>query len=269
MKHPLITVVCLSFAILLLGAGCGSSETATPTDEQTPTTTETVVQRQPVDSEPVEEALDFCENQGHAVTFVFDQTTKANRMYCAFEENVGCDVLDYYGGRCAPSTAVTIELPIVAHVSFCPNTEEPVCGEDVRTYTNQCIANAQGVRAMHDGPCTEADRAVATTPAPSDSESGGTTNDTPPPTGPDGTANTAWLNPLVNLLSKNADARIEKCSLGGETLYYQEEHCPDCFSTLYRESGDILCFPHNDLTDDCPAGFDRDSRTSCQTIWQN
>lgn len=257
----------LLLGMLVIGAGCGTDQPPEEiqTDER-PAAAAPVIKKQPRNDEPIEEALDFCEAQGHAVTFVFDPISKTNRMYCEFQKNIGCDALDYYRRRCTTNTAIAIRLPDIEHVSFCPDQEEPVCGEDGRTYINQCIANQQQVRAIHDGPCTKADIASpVSTPSESEQPSRiGTSN-----LESDGSADTTWLNPLINLLSKKPNARIEECTYDGQTLYYQEESCPECFGTLYSQSGAILCFPHNDLTNECPPSFSVDARSSCRVIWEN
>ena len=254
--------------LLLAGAGC-SSGTAKDTEQtQPPTSTKPIVRKQPV-TDPTETALDFCESQGYNIIFTFDEVTKTNDMFCAFTANTGCEALDYYRGACLPSTSVAIGVGLegLENIRTCDRTELPVCGEDGNTYINQCIANLQQIRIIHTGACTGEDKKTEgfiPTTLP------GSTDETPIVKKTAYTQeSTLWLNTLANLLIQKKGSKIEKCTFGGDVLYYQEEGCPTCFSTLYNATGSIICFPDNDLAGSCPIHFNKDVRSSCSVIWNN
>lgn len=64
----------------------------------------------------------------------------AKGSYCDFPESNQCGRTDL-GGTCKP-------LP-----KFCTREYKPVCGCNGQTYSNECIANRQGVSVEYTGPC--------------------------------------------------------------------------------------------------------------------
>jgi putative hemolysin len=269
MKH-LTRSLCLLGLLLLVGAGCGPGAQENTSESQTTTSTATAVRKPPA-VDPSVAALDYCESQGYSIIFTFDEVAKTNRMFCAFTKTAGCEAIDYYRGSCVPSTSVAIDVGPegLENIRTCDRTELPVCGEDGNTYINQCIANLQQIRILHSGACTAEETANASQQQTTIQQPQGTPSIEDIQKGTYTQESTLWVNTLANLLSQKEGSRIEKCTFGDDALYYQQEGCPDCFSTLYNSGGDIICFPHNDLAGTCPAYFNKNARTSCTLIWEH
>ncbi|MFH1287022.1 MAG: Kazal-type serine protease inhibitor [Candidatus Magasanikbacteria bacterium] len=283
MKKIILSIGIMNL-LLLLGVGCSSGRTPSAVETVPPvtTTTQEVIIRKPPSTDPVDEALDLCEAQGYTIVFRFDEIKKSNDIYCAFSETSGCHILDFYTGRCNVSTTISFSTGTeeLENLRTCGPSEHPVCGADGHTYINVCIANIQKIEIIHDGACSpeETEQLLAVgTQAPIVKEGFPTTISSGEPrssgagsaAGTVTTANTLWLNTLANLLSQTENTSIEKCAFGEKIHYYQEEGCPNCFSTLYNDSGAVICFPHNNLDNSCPNYFNKDYRSACTQIWKN
>ncbi len=279
----LITPALFASMFLLLGAGCFSS---------TPEPKPAVQSDDIVSSTPMQEAYLFCTTKGYTVHIERGPDSLNGHVYCQFDEARSCPAFEYLSGDCdidsadgqLPSeTAAIIEesdLVLSSGPRFCPAFAEPVCGEDGRTYVNDCVAELQGVNVTEEGACasyvtlegvadeTDASgrkvRTVRPTPSRTvrDSSSGSTSSRTRdvPASSPD------WLDVLVALMKGDASlttASVDSCKVGSRTYYVQRGD----FSVLYDTRGQAMCYPGRDVYDTCPESFTKGEFT-CQQIWK-
>lgn len=63
-------------------------------------------------------------------------------------------------GSLTPTTEPTaVPFPIGGEIPFCTDEYLPVCGVNLRTYANRCVAEAQAkVTVRHAGPCRPDER---------------------------------------------------------------------------------------------------------------
>jgi len=296
---PTLSRITLGIACLFLvvvGTGCGDDE---PETQEIPELTRGKVITQPTDTDIFNLALDACEESGYEGLMHFDDETKETTIYCAFTETTGCDVLAFQAGACGPGNAITLpaRAALAGNIRTCDTSENPVCGEDGNTYVNECIALLQKVSIKKEGVCGPEDKAVLVKDVETvkkqlaaSGETGGTSggngsgggNSGSNGSGSSGSAGgpgnglgggvspDRWVPFLVTTMASPntlGGARIEKCTLGSRTVYYQQDSCPECFSTLYDRGGNVLCYPHNDITNKCPGNFDKDNRSSCELLW--
>jgi len=71
---------------------------------------------------------------------------------------------------------------------------------------------------------------------------------------------TTYLTSIIDNKTNTTATVQEMCTYGTTRVFYLEENCPHCFSTLYNNDGEVLCHPHNDIAGECPDFFDRDRR---------
>jgi len=289
-KKVLLGAACLFMVIA--GTGCGEDE---PPPE-IPELTKGIVITQPTDTDIFNTALDACESGGHEGLMHYDKETQETTIYCAFTETTGCGVLAYHAGACGPGNAVALpaRASLGANIRTCDTSEKPVCGEDNNTYVNECIAALQQIVVKKDGVCDPADnpvlikdietvkKQIASSGGSSSSGNSGSTGSRSSggssSSGNSGGSDSLgggvnpdrWVPFLVTIMASpntRGGARIEKCRLGSRTIYYQQDSCPECFSTLYDRGGNVMCYPHNDITNTCPSSFDKNNRTSCELLW--
>ncbi|MFH1946926.1 MAG: Kazal-type serine protease inhibitor [Candidatus Magasanikbacteria bacterium] len=261
-------------SLLILGAGCGEQKP----DPQTTTTTSTptIVIKQPI--KPDDPAEDFCKNNGHELIVRFDQETQSSKSFCRFSDMTECSVRDLYQGTCSPGQDLVNKADSTEAVNIfavCETTYKPVCGQDKLTYTNSCLAQIQGIIISHEGVCTEGQTTFSLNGASKSATSQTETNTEAepfselPPT--IDTSMPAWMSVVKDFVlsspPNNPRAFIEKCSIGGNIYYFQSDGCTDCFSTLYNENGNAICYPSNDLGNECPGSFTNKYRPGCARIW--
>ncbi|OIO19494.1 MAG: hypothetical protein AUJ37_02650 [Candidatus Magasanikbacteria bacterium CG1_02_41_34] len=268
--------------IVLVGAGCGSSNSGDTTSTSTDSATSTHdVVKKPEGVEPIDYAIEACQNNGYDIIFKYDNDTKTSYTYCQFQSGYACEAVSYITGTCTTTSTNRMYLVttdgVPQNIRTCTSEEKPVCGKDGITYVNSCIAGLQRVDINHVGVCTEAEQQAAAgkadNAAGSSSSSGSSSsvsNSIGTATAPTN-ANTAWLKHLNAIASgKNSGASSpikEECVYGTNRVYYMVESCPNCFSTLYNTNGDVICHPHNDIANECPSYFNKDNRsTNCKRI---
>ncbi len=261
--------------MLLAGAGCSGNTTPTPT-------TDTTTREQ--------QAYVYCANKGHVPKIRFDSETNRNRLFCTFEDGRECDALAFFNKQCDPKDLpeqpdINTSLTPPESRFHCEPIAKPVCTTDSQTYTNRCIAEAQGKEVKYEGVCSEQDEpfVLEAPPEPpsktrsSGSSSSRTTTQTtnPPasnttqPTTPSQNTNTAapeWTNTLIALLQNSASSHpvtLYQCPSGSATYYYQKEDCANCFNILYNSSGESVCYPGMNDTE-CPTW----RQSSCKEIWK-
>lgn len=189
---------------------------------------------------------------------------------------------------------------------FCEPIAEPVCGVNGRTYSNECIAEQQAVPVQYEGTCDpsieptspptvydpnpfkevdvqETQSANSGANGTSLSNDGNSSQGTIPqqsaPQAPAQQVDQApiytdegipdWLAVPFSLIDGNqsvTEAWVERCRVAGATYYLQVENCEDCFSTLYDESGTLMCNPSHDLNGSCPGSFQNGKPGSCIVI---
>jgi len=272
------TIITLSIlSLLILGAGCGQ-QSPTTSEEQTTATT-TVIIKQP--ARPDDPAEKFCKDSGYELIIRFDQETQSSKSFCRFPDISECDASDFYNGTCLPGQNTSIqqsddlEKEDINVFTACSTEYLPVCGQDQVTYTNSCLAQIQGIIISHEGSCIESN---LTTPAPIINSGQKTVStkttvedsfsDLPP------TADTSALNWMaivkdfmLSAPPNNPRSFIEKCNYSGAVYYFQSDGCADCFSILYNENGDTVCYPSNDLNGSCPGSFSNKNRPGCTRFW--
>lgn len=257
----------------LLGAGCiGQQPVAEPVEQ-------VVIKKQPEGQiSAFEQALNYCERQGNRIIFEYDNEQQDNIAYCVFSNSTGCEVADYYTGRCTRGAdAVPVDVPDmqdVLSIRECTTEEVPVCGVDGNTYLNSCIAQLQGIRVSHDGACAlPPGDVVAVTVEEEQKIAKLNTSIKQSKTQPqvDDNGIPSWLNIVMGITGQTSgvSAQLERCSVESKTTYYFVEDCPNCFSTLYKPSGEVICHPHNDMNNACPDTFDINKRgTYCSEVWK-
>jgi len=274
MKKIILSLFLLSLIFVI--SGCGKDATM-ETSETTPTTTIPVVKKQP--TEPENLAENFCKNSGHELIIRFDQKTQHSKSFCRFSDMTECDANDFYLGNCLPGEGAlpkqTKPKEDINIFTACGTEYEPVCGQDELTYTNNCLAQIQGIIISHQGACVSGKTTVAPdyktnskTPSTKPKPEEESFSDLPPTVD---TSVPSWMGVVKDfILSSSANspkAFIEKCNYGDETYYFQSDGCADCFSILYNKDGDSICYPSNDLNGDCPGSFTNKYRPGCTRIW--
>ncbi|MBT4153773.1 MAG: hypothetical protein HOE53_03930 [Candidatus Magasanikbacteria bacterium] len=286
MKYLKYTALFASL-LLVFGFGCSS---------KTPAETRVAQNDDIVSSTPMQEAYLFCTTQGYSVHIERSAESLSGHVYCQFDEARSCPAFEFLSGDCdvenadgqlpAETAAIIDEsdLSISTGPRFCPSVAEPVCGEDSRTYVNDCVAELQGVEIIHEGACenpvilddpaSETDasgrkrRTVRSTntsrkTSSGSSSSGSTSQSTDrevTPESPD------WIDSLIALLRADASlstASIDSCKAGSRTYYLQRGN----FSALYDTRGQVICYPGRDVHDTCPESY-RDGEFRCQEIWK-
>jgi len=265
MKQKVVFTVI--FLILFLGAGCSSGKGNTTTS-----TTKVVINKKPATAEIKNPINDYCKNNGYELIIRFDKKTQASKAYCRFKNGTECEALAYYQKKCFPgkNPDVYINNSIAENsLTACSNEYKPVCGADGINYTNNCLAQIQGIKIIHDGVCTNREMTII------QQENTAENKQTEQKDSPIIISNEDdWLPILKDLIltspSKQTPSFIEKCQISGKTYFYYSEGCSTCFNAVYGSNGQIICYPQNDLDNSCPINFNRSSRlNNCTRIWQD
>ncbi len=267
----------VAIALFFVGAGCSTTSPAQNTNNTTTTTPEKVVVKQPPGADSIDYAIDACESRGYIAVLQYVQDTKQTNTFCKFTDGYACNALAYLMGACTPTSTNRIYLAttdgVPDNLRTCTEDETPVCGEDGVTYVNSCIAALQKATITHPGICTEKEIARAAPPLPA-----GSSPVTTPATGSDAvsgptppTGTPVWTTYLFSIASNQTTGsgipKKEACTYDGTRVFYMVESCPDCFSILYNNEGKVLCYPHNDIQNECPSFFDKDKRSAnCKKI---
>ena len=254
--------------VLLVGAGCnGSNSGNTATSTDSATSTHDVVKK-PGGVEPLDYAIEACEHSGYDVILKYDNETKTTDTYCQFNSGYACEAVSYITGTC--TTTSTNRMYLVTtngmpqNIRTCSNEEQPVCGKDGITYMNSCIAGLQQIAIQHQGVCSIEEQ-QASSGSDSTNKTGGTTGGSTQTTGSSKSDIPSWWGYIPSIIgySGRQTATKEICTYEGNAIvYFVEDNCPECFSTLYNKSGSVLCHPSNDIANSCPNFFKKDSRSA-------
>ncbi len=263
------------FLLTLLVNGCSSSspnqKLVTSTTEKTNGVTNTTL---------TVSSTDFCKNHGYEIIIRFDKDTQGSKIFCRFPDKKECVANDFQKGICTPEKGAVYYVLKSTPVYNCQKADPPVCGTDGKNYVNHCGADLANIPISHLGSCGTIISFSENTTDFIDNKIGPlpviTSSSTPieksenivkiTSTLPD------WLKTAGDIIKSQSksspSAYIKKCNSGAGTLYYQVDSCPNCFSTLYQENGEVICYPNHDLTHNCPVNFNiNNSKNDCTTVW--
>lgn len=285
-------LIFLAVVFLLIGAGCTDATSTTPTATTTPST-QTTIKKKPNTGETLDAAYAFCEKHDYTIAVQFDQASKSTKSYCLFPNKTACDVIAFMNGACAQGKGALAFAQtkntadeLLQNIRTCKDDSPPVCGANGKNYANVCIADIHHVSILHEGLCTpdeQAKFALSVPTVPGAPTTPGSPSPTPDaPTLPISTnkldvatqQNAAWLALLIDFSEaagkKNPPAFTEKCTYDTDTVYYHSDGCPTCFSVLYSNQGNVLCYPNNDMNKNCPAYFNvKNRKNNCTVIWKD
>lgn len=278
--------------LLLVGAGCGSTEPATP---DTSATTTVAVIKAPATTKSEEQARfeqssekRLCTSRGFFVISRFDTTIEKTVQYCQFDDGTECPLTEFANGVCGPGQGAIVQTNTKLLLNefietTCPSTAVPVCGVNGHSYENSCIAAQAGIEVAREGMCDEAaidavapERKTAVTTRQTaiqkasslvtrDTRTGNAADeprelpppiDTTPPETEQGTA-PEWIATVIALIEASAPTTprtyIDACSADGARVYLESNGTADIPSTLYDTDGDIICNPNRDFAGICPS----------------
>ena len=260
MPYLRITLFC---AILVLtGAGCTNTQ-------------EKIIQTEQEEMTREQQAYVFCTNHGYTINIVQNDDLSTS-IYCDIGTEPRCLATDFLDDTCPSNKLVNFfgeEIKEEADVEQCSNATKPVCGTNNRTYTNNCIAKQLGMEKKHDGPCDhQANTPITNTEdlefnARPPKKRSSSKKSTKKPTkhnqktqvitenateaAPD------WLTTSIALFDDEAKKTAQSfyCKKDNTIHYLVEENCTECVTTLYTQSGNLVCYPSHDFDNSCPADF--------------
>jgi hypothetical protein len=274
----------LAFIPLLFLSGCGES---TPKEDLAENQiVERPIIKQPKDIDPIETAINTCQEDSYSISLVFDEIMQKTSAYCVFTNSTACDVVSYARGSCTTETALPFN-PIGENKDgnkvyrFCDTSSQPVCGIDAITYSNPCIAEVQEKEIAHEGPCNESldganiipksrieyEKKVAIKTATTKKRTSPNAKSYTVPTD----SERDWFSIMLDIADSEKESYknnfIEECTISGKYYYFKSTGETNPFSILYDDSGSVICFPNNDVNTFCPKNFSATKRTGCTRIW--
>ncbi len=273
----------VTFCILFIGAGCVNNPNTTTNQQQTPQLTD------------LQQAYVHCLEQGFKTSLNFDEDEGRLKLLCVFDEQESCDAISFFEETCSPTKKVRIaehheeghpldtleeEETDENSIYSCGKHIDPVCGVDTFTYANACVAESQKIDIYHNGACEDVQQLLeaddATEPIPEkksktrntkqkNNTSSNSLNTKETSSEEESTdSDMLWIDTLIAFAKKETSqspVSIQSCPIGGKTFYHKKGD----MSVLYTDSGDVACFPNNDLKNFCPKEL---KTTSCTTIWK-
>lgn len=278
MKKILLIILML----VLVGWGCSSKKTVTTTPTITASSTETEVKKKPVEFDPNLAIYEFCKSKGFEIIIRFDKASQSPKAFCRFPGSRECIASEFMNGTCTPEKGAKLYVPEnQITTNNCTTTDPVVCGTDNRTYINHCSADLANIPISHTGSCSDTStlNQIITKPEDSYRESKAVTTskttltETNKTTTPTNTPIPDWIKNITDIIKSEPASRptayIARCSING-TVYYQSDGCASCFSVLYKDNGTVICYPSNDFSGSCPAGFNKDKVSQeCDIIWKD
>jgi putative hemolysin len=256
--------------LLLVGAGCSTKKTPPPSNN-TPAPVS-------LDSAEQQQAYLFCTQKGYSIKIRFVESLNRNVAYCVLEQGKECESTVYMKGKCPDdnqNTEINTAMfePVLADefpLRLCEPKADPVCGVDGNTYTNGCVAQFLEIKIAHVGNCSPGNAPLNdATPNDTSVKDISRIEETkislsqmdvrPPAVGTSSETNeqkpdNEWTEIPTSLLqSTGSNVTVRRCGGGSSLTFLAEETSRDHFTTLYTKQGQVLCYPDNDIQNECPS----------------
>ncbi len=282
MKRKLFIFSIFFCTIIFVGAGCDNNtqeETVLPPDTNVQEEEKEEPKEKPPTTEELQHAYRYCIEQNQDTLLRYDESSRKTKLFCVVDEEFECDAFSFMEGSCPKDKSeLEREEPLFIDDKECTTDVQPVCGQDGFSYINACVARREKVEIKKEGQCDGPPPTVDTeqnsdgiTERVSPRESA-SLSDTDIRSTISAIGVPAWVDVLVDIVSYESTkehTNVEACQYGTEQYYLKASTCPTCFSVLYNDVGETVCYPDNDLQDKCPAEFDKQNRSgSCSVLWR-
>lgn len=275
----LVLIGLLSLSLLLVG--CIHSEDEKQKDEnQGKQQKQKVIKKPPEKNQmDLETMYSRCMNRDYQVVSRYDQKQDKNIRYCRFNDGTECRLEKFAKGGCGPgknSKEISFQSTISPRNKNCQQYK-PVCGEDGRTYANECLTKKLNINIKHQGSCKQEDRKSIETNQEIDfikPKQDSSEQENPKVKQKKKKENQIpkWINMVVALVKNspktNPSMKIKKCNPSDNTKYLQTNGTDNTVSTLYNKQGEVICHPSRDFSDLCPNNINS-IQNNCKVIWED